>query len=34
LVSGLNADFEMDLVALERGCPALRHVIERQGVEL
>jgi len=34
MVSGLSADFEVDLVALERSRPALRHVIEREGVEL
>ena len=34
LVSGLSAEFEVDLMAAERCRPALRRVIEREGVEL
>jgi predicted nucleotidyltransferase len=34
LVSGLSPEFEVDLVAVERCRPALRRVIESEGVEL
>lgn len=34
LVTGLSPEFEIDLIELEGCGPALRQVIEREGVEL
>jgi len=34
LVTGLSSEFEVDLVAPEACSPALRHVIEQEGIEL